>query len=97
MVLKEETNSSAKPRIIFVDGACFTHRSLGTREMGIGAFMILKKYAPDSKLCIVSAHPKEEYEQCRKLNFDVQITKQKQSFFSAIPVLLSEYFKADLM
>ncbi|MCW4025662.1 MAG: polysaccharide pyruvyl transferase family protein [Candidatus Bathyarchaeota archaeon] len=97
MVFKEDTNSSTKPKRIFVDGASFTHRSLGTREMGIGAFMLLKKYAPDAKLCIVSAHPKEEHEQCRKLNFDVKITKQKQSFFAAIPVLLSEYFKADLI
>ncbi len=82
---------------VFIDGASFAHRSLGHREMSVTSVMILKKAIPDLECTILSVNPAEENSQCTKWHFKLRVLKRGQSFFGAIPYLLLEYLRADLI
>lgn len=82
---------------IFLDGAAFADRSLGTRAMSIGTTMILNKCTQNAEFSILSAYPQIERRRCKRWNFDVRIVKRQRSFLAAVPALLTEYLRADII
>jgi colanic acid/amylovoran biosynthesis protein len=83
--------------VIFIDGATFAHRSLGNREMSIGALMILEKAVKDAQFKILTANPDMEREQCSKLNFNISLIKRDSSFIGSLPSFIKEYATADMI
>ncbi|MGE5533872.1 MAG: polysaccharide pyruvyl transferase family protein [Bacillota bacterium] len=82
---------------IFIDGASFTHRSLGCREMSVATLMILTKSMPNAEYSMLATNPLEELEQTRKWGFNLRIVKRKQSFLGILASLLIEYRRADVI
>jgi|AGTN01.2.fsa_nt_gi Uncharacterized conserved protein len=83
--------------IIFVDGATFAHRSLGNREMSVGALMVLEKAVKNAQFRILTANLDMEREQCSKLNFNVSLIKRDSSFIGSLPSFIKEYATADMI